>query len=189
MNMATDTTFQERKFKAAFDLIDADKNGVVSWDDCYRPVDKARQELGWTKQDPRFLKVVQSQKACWELVLQANDLDHNGTISYKEYIAFFFRMTIEVARTGKIPPWALEYCHNVHRSLDLNGDGGVTQSEYAIYLRAIGSDADPKSVFPKLDLNKNGKVTVDEMEELLMQFVTSTNPDSPGNYLLTGKLA
>ena len=185
--MATGTSIQERKFTSFFNHFDADKDGVIEWSDIQRFADKARQELGWTKEDPRFVRILNSQRACWDQMLKANDLDSNGRITYREYIGFIFKIAMDSLALGKLPPWVVEYCRNVHRSFDLDGDGAVTVKDYGVYLRAMGSDADPKSVFAKLDINKNGKISADEMVVLLQQFVISNDASSPGNYLMTGK--
>ncbi|WP_257446689.1 EF-hand domain-containing protein [Archangium lipolyticum] len=185
--MATDNPILERKLKAFFSLLDSDKNGVLKWNDILRPAERARQELGWTKEDTRFVKLVQELRAGWDRVLQVQDLDHNGSISYDEYVRFVFRMGLEWTANGALPAWAVELSNNFQRALDLNSDGTYTANEYAIYLRAIGSDADAKSAFAKLDLNKNGKLTYDEVLVLAKQYATSTDPSAPGNYLLTGK--
>ena len=56
-----------------------------------------------------------------------------------------------------------------------------------IFFRLIGSDADAKSVFAKLDTNKDGKITFDEFMVLGKQLAGNIDPAAPGNYLLTGK--
>lgn len=173
--MATAPSIQERKFRSLFNHLDADKNGVLSWNDCMQPAERARMELGWASDDSRYRLVTTLMRACWDGVLKANDLNQNGTIQYKEYVSFLNKTAAEMAKTGNLPPWAL-----------LDGDG-ITPQEYAIYLRSIGSDADPKKAFAKLDINKNGKITIDELHKLLRQYLNSNDPDAPGNYLLTGK--
>lgn len=173
--MATDTSIQERKFHSLFNHLDSDKNGSISWNDLQVPAERARHELGWVQDDPRFVMAVHLMKAGWDKALQTNDRDHTGSISFNEFVAFIFRTAVESATSGQLPSWAL-----------VSGDG-ITPNEYAIYLRAIGSDADPKSVFAKLDINKNGKISIDELHALLIQYLGSNDPNAPGNYLLTGK--
>ncbi|WNG53965.1 hypothetical protein F0U59_03515 [Archangium gephyra] len=173
--MTTNPSIQERKFLSFFNHLDADKDGVLSWNDILRPAEKARVELGWTKTSPKYTTVMQFMRAGWDACLKTSDLDHNGTITYKEYVAFFFRSAVESVVSGKPPSWAM-----------VTGDG-ITPSEHAIYLRSIGSTADAKSVFAKLDINKNGKISIDELHLLLWQWMGSNDPDSPGNYLMTGK--
>ena len=185
--MATDSPILERKLKSIFSLLDSDKSGMLKWNDLLRPAEKARQELGWTKEDARFVKLVKELRAGWDQVLKLQDLDHNGSISYEEFVRFIVRMGLEWTVNGALPAWGVELGNNLQRALDLNSDGTYTAKEYAIYLRAIGSDADAKSAFAKLDLNKNGKLTYDEVLVLAKQYATSTDPSAPGNYLLTGK--
>lgn len=185
--MPVDTTIQERKFKTAFGLIDSDKNGVIGWNDVLRIADRIREDHGWTKENARYLKLVQQLKTGWERILQIQDLDRNATLSYNEYVGLIARVGVEWAVNSALPSWALEISKALQSVLDLNGDGTYTVKEYAGYLRAIGSDADAKKVFAKLDLNKNGKLTFDELLELAKQFATSNDPASPGNYLVAGK--
>ena len=182
-----DTTIQDRKFKPFFSLLDTDKDGAINLNDFLRPAERARQELGWTTGDARYLKLVQSLKAAWNQILQVQDLDKNGGISYQEYIGIIFRIGLEWGVNGALPAWAVELSNTLQSALDFNGDGAFTANEYAIYLRSIGSDADARSVFAKLDINKNGKLTYDEILVLAKQLAGSSDPASPGNYLLTGK--
>jgi len=173
--MTTDTSIQERKFLSLFNHLDVDKDGALNWNDFLRPAEVARQALGWAKTDPKYTTTMQFMRAAWDACLKSNDLDKNGTISYREYVAFFFKSAIESMMSGKPPSWAM-----------LPGDG-ITPNDYAIYLRAIGSDADPRAVFAKLDVNKNGKIEMDELYTLMWQWMGSNDPTSPGNYLMTGK--
>ncbi len=182
-----DNTLLDRKFKPFFTLLDADKDGAIHLNDFLRIAEKGRQALGWTTGDARYLKFVQSLKAAWTQILQVQDLDKSGNVSYQEYIGLIFRLGVEWAVNGKLPAWAADLSNGLRPVLDPNGDSAVTVTEYAIYLRAIGSDADAKTAFSKLDINKNGKLTYDELEVLGKQLAGSTDPAAPGNYLLTGK--
>ena len=182
-----DNALLDRKFKPFFTLLDIDKDGAINLNDFLRPAERARQALGWTTGDARYLKLVQSLKAAWNQILQVQDLDKNGGISYQEYIGLIFRLGLEWAVNGTAPAWGVELSNNLKSVLDFNGDGAFTANEYAIYLRSIGSDADAKSVFAKLDINKNGKLTFDEIQVLAKQLAGSSDPAAPGNYLLTGK--
>lgn len=185
--MPVDTTLQDRKFKTAFGLIDNNKNGVIGWKDVLRIAERIREGYGWTNETPRYLQLVQRLKSGWEKILQVQDLDRNGTLSYNEYVSLIARIGVEWAVNNALPAWALEIGTALLSVLDVNGDGTYSVKEYAGYLRAIGSDADAKKVFAKLDINKNGKLTFDELLELAKQFATSNDPASPGNYLVAGK--
>jgi hypothetical protein len=182
-----DTTAADRKFKPLFSLLDTDQDGAINLNDILRPAEKARQQLGWATGDARYLKLVQTLKAGWTQSLQLQDIDHNGSLSYQEYLSLFLRLGLEWSINGVLPAWAVELSNNLQSALDFNGDGAFTADEYAIYLRSIGSDADAQSVFAKLDINKNGKLTADEVQVLAKQLAGSTDPAAPGNYLLTGK--
>ena len=172
----TDTTLQDRKFRSFFDYLDVDKDGAISWSDILRPVEKMRQGLGWATTDPRYTMVMQFSKGGWDSCLQICDADKSGTISYKEFVTFFFKTALDAAMSGKPPAWTVM------------AGNGATQAEYTAYLHAIGSDADAKAAYAKLDTNKDGKITMDELNKLAWEWMGSNDPSAPGNYLMTGKI-
>lgn len=180
------STFRQRKYAAFFDHLDNNDDGVVDRHDWDRYAEIIRAEKGWSAREPQLEALVESTTVWWESMRSAFGVTEDEGIGRVQFVAFCDRMAQELRAGGPPPQWAIDMCIRTHQMLDSTGTGTVDASEYAVWLRAIGSSADPEEVFAKLDLDGDGVVSRDEMVTLLGQFFISEDPAEPGNYLLTG---
>jgi len=179
------STFATRKFEALFDHLDLNDDQVIDTEDFRRYAARMQAERGWSDDEPKLTAMLSATHDWWtDMIKRAGGDDQK--VTRQEWLSFWEAIGQEFATTKMPPPWALTLCQRTHQALDLNGDGTVNAEEYAAWLRAIGSKADPAAVFAKLDLNGDGVVNVVEMMGLFGQFAVSEDPADPGNYLMTG---
>lgn len=185
--MALVSELQLRKFSTVFHFLDRNKNQVLDWEDFCRGVYFIRKERGWSDGDPRLLNLLQAYETYWQKMLALCDEDENGVITLYEFLRLHEQVADEIRESGRVPSWALQLFQDTHRALDIDGDGSITQDEYALHLRSIDSDADPRAAFLRLDLNHDGGIDIAELEQLYQQFIMSNDPNSSGNWLWVGK--
>ena len=177
--------FRKRKFEALFNHLDINNDGVINLDDFTRYAERLRAERGWAADNPKVTRLVEGSRQWWtEMLSRIGRTD--SVIARDEFVAFWDGVGKEAMAAGTPPAWVIDVCTNTHRALDLNGNGTVDQTEYGVWLRAIGSTANAADVFKRLDLNGDGVVRLNEMLQLFSQFVLSEDPAEPGNYLMTG---
>lgn len=67
------------------------------------------------------------------------------------------------------------------------GDGVVTQREFRAWTRALGTSTDAAdAAFEQLDSDGDGSVTREQMIDLLWDYHSSADPQSPGNWAYGG---
>ena len=103
-------------------------------------------------------------------------------------VGFFVSAYDAAQQDGELPRAAQDHVLTTFEVLDLDGDGEISCEEYAIYLAAIGSDADPVAAFRRLDVEGRGALSLRSIEGLYGEWVSAGEPERRGNYLLTGRL-
>ncbi len=76
------------------------------------------------------------------------------------------------------------------RAADRNGDGVIGPEEYLSLYAATGADRDAVlEGYRKLDLNDDGKLTVEEFQKRVREFYSSAGLEAAGSFLLGHPLA
>lgn len=180
------TDYQKTKFDTYFRHLDRDGSGAVEWKDFEVVIENLRSAKGWSADEERYKRLVEVQRDYWQKIAERVDKDGDGKVSPAEFNDFHESVGREIKEQGRAPAWAVALVQAYHRVLDTTGDGTIDQSEYGAYLKALGSRVDPGEAFRRLDLDRDGNIDIEEMEQLYAQYITSDNPGEPGNYLVTG---
>lgn len=182
------TEFQARKFHALFDQLDDNKNGVLGFDDFAGHAHQIKATKSWGDDHPDFTRLMEAKAAFWKELHKRASTKGSDEISRDEWTSFWSHIAAEVKQTGVVPPWVTRIHFVLLTSLDLDGDGKVSLDEYSLYLKSIGSDADPRAAFQRFDANGNGTLELEELEDIFSQWILSQDPNDPGNYFLLGRL-
>lgn len=180
------TEFKKSKFLRTFRILDRNGNGVLDWEDFTSVAFTLRGELDWTEDSPKFQRLLGALQAYWERMVELMDTDGDGTIDEEEYLRFYRQFSEELPRLGAVPEWALDLFQALHRAVDLDNDGCISAEEYAMYLRALGSSSDPAVAFRHCDGDGDGYIDVDELNDLIAQYLSSDDPMEPGNWFVDG---
>ncbi|MFJ8208697.1 EF-hand domain-containing protein [Streptomyces sp. NPDC096033] len=73
---------------------------------------------------------------------------------------------------------------SIWKLCDKNGDGHVDAEEFLCFQKAVGSSPENRQIaFERLDLNKDGVLSVEEILSAYKDYYTSRDPEAPGNWL------
>ncbi len=183
---------QVRKFTTLFEYYDRNHNQFLSLSDFLGFADIASEVFGWREQDPdvfetRLAALRQSCQDMFLRLIRLADTNHDGQVSLPEYLTYLQRQALECKNMGTAAPWVRLASHQIKLLLDHDASGTINLNEYQQMLRVLGSDADAASAFAKMDSDGDGRLTMADIEKLALEFITSDDPDSPGNLLYCGK--
>lgn len=185
---SSSSRFRRTKYEDYFHCLDRNRSGYLDADDLRRFADHLQARLGWSAGDPRHAALVDAAQSYWRCLRDRMDEDQDGVVQLGEFVGCYDALADEIVGTGAIPPWAMVFVRALFQALDADGDGSISRLEYALYLEAIGSDADASAAFSRLDLDGNGVLDLQELETLYTQWLTDVEAGNPGNLLMTGRL-
>lgn len=180
--------FQQRKLRDYFHYLDLNESGTLDWDDFKRGAENIAEHLGWDPGHVSYNWLFSRRKALWEKLRKMMDKNSDGVISFQEVMVFFQGLVADIEEHGDVPRYAEGHVFTLLQALDIDGSGDLTSDELAAYYKAIGSEVDPEEVFAQLDLNGDGRITLEELEQLYVEWITADEPGAPGNLLVTGHL-
>lgn len=179
--------FKRKKFQRTFHVLDNDDSGYLDWDDFANVAYALKTRFDWADDAPKLRNLLAALRDYWARMLEFMDSDGDGQISLLEYLVFYERFSAEAPKlANKMPAWALDMFQALHHAVDADNDGCISVDEYEIYLKALGSDADAARAFAHIDLDGDGYLDVDEVEQLFSQYLVSEDPKDPGNWFIDG---
>ncbi len=169
---------QLQKFTTLFRLYDRDGDGVITVSDYVGVAERFAAALGWGAD--RAAPLVEQRKTAFAKlgggqVSQAQFLDALGAEA-------------KVWSTGAGVPELAVDCPELMAALGKEQFATMGHAEYKAFLSAMGSDADPDMAFMRIDRDDDGMLILTDLQGLVMEFFTSSNPDDAGNLLFAGAL-
>ena len=178
---------QQEKLGRLFQLIDSDNNGFIDFIDLQGIMSRTLTPAGHDAGDPVYDAAEVLLRWLWEAIKGEADTDSDERISTAEWTAMW---TAQLAsdvpgETFSDLPSLVRRIHLVlAQALGVNANSGADLATYQRFLAPYGSTASAKSeaAFRALDLDGNGLISIDELQQLTAEYFLS-NDDAPGNAL------
>jgi EF-hand domain pair len=176
---------QIQKFTTLFRHYDRDSDGYIDIEDFVVVADRAASLLGFGAGSDHRARLIAYQRGIFDRL--ANITETVDTpMSLSSYLVSFASLAASMA--ASLPPECQRSCQELMSILGGDQYPIITIVQYTAMLRAIGSTADPEPAFQRLDRDDDGALILSDLESLTFEFVTSNDPDAPGNWLCCGTL-
>jgi Ca2+-binding EF-hand superfamily protein len=177
--------FRDAKVSMWFHLLDVSRSGYLAREDFQSLADRVLGVIRGAGHSGDG--VAAAFEALWDVILSRADEDGDGIIGLDEFLGYHRTLAAD-AVGGRLPAYAVEPVWALFSALDHDHSGGISHEEYALYLRSIGSHADARLAFERLDLNGDGVVSLEEVVQHYTDWVCTSDYESPGNLLMTGSV-
>jgi hypothetical protein len=172
----------QKKLTQHFRFRDLDKDGFVErsdWVQCAQNLIAIRE---WQFGSPEYEEVMARHVAMWTTFWEPADLNRDGKVALDEYL--------HLAETQRKKGFTYEMKQvrklfgAIFDTVDLDGDGEITLSEYKLFYRAWGIDgATAVSAFSSLDLNADAKLSREAFLQYGVNFYINDEPEVAGNMI------
>jgi Ca2+-binding EF-hand superfamily protein len=173
---------QKRNQSSFFRMIDFNKDGVITWADHEAILDRFAAATKMSKGSPEFTALRGAIERNWDELKKHADLDKDDAVGLDEWIAHHERM-MATPEGYRIAIAAIS--EMLLGLADDDRDGKLTPANYVMLLGVYGVGADKATqAFAKMDVDRDGKVSTEELMNAVEQFVKSANPNDPGHWLI-----
>ena len=155
----------------------------MSWDSLSLLLAKLQQLRRGDDPSAGGAAVPTAGRRLWEALASHLDNDHDGIISAEDFLRLIDWARHDMAQIGKLPQWLFTIGVALYALMDVRQRGQLAAAEYSNFLAALGCPSESAAEFARLDLNRDGAIDMEEMEELYIQWLLSTAPEDPGNFL------
>lgn len=177
---------QQEKLDRLFSLIDIDSSGYIEFSDMQGVMNSTLAHDGHAAGSPVFDAAEVLLRWLWESIKGEADTDSDEKISMAEWNAMW---SAQLADDGDIVfedlPALVRRVHLiVAQALGINANRGADLATYTRFLAPYGDSvtANAQAAFSRLDLDGNGLISIDELQQLTAEFFLS-NEDAPGDRL------
>lgn len=175
------TEFQKQKLPRLFALHDLDRDGVLTRADFEEYTRGIASTRGWGPESAEYRELLAGFLTFWEGLAQTANARGADRVTLTEWLDYWDRI---LETPGMYDQIVERIGRMVFTILDQDGDGSVTAEEYAAQYRHGALDVEEAAAaFARLDLDGDGRLSVDEIMQLAEQFFRSEDPDEPGNVL------
>lgn len=169
---------QLQKFTTLFRLYDRDGDGTITASDYVGVAERFAAAMGWSGE--RAAALVEQRKVAFQKLGAEK-------VSQGKFLEAFGALAQLWSSGGGVPEMAVD-CPELMAVLGREQFATMGLGEYKAFLGAIGSKADADMAFMRLDRDDDGMLIQSDLQSLMMEFVTSNNPDDSGNLLFAGEL-
>jgi len=192
-------TYQDKKIKALFDLMDINGNNQIDFHDFIKHALYLKKKRRWEDDSKEFKEIMDAKSTFWAIlthkggVIKEDDLPENPRepsefkLKYKHWLKFWDNVREEFA-TGKQSRWLLMVLVSIFKNINATGGSTIEEREYNDYLDSIevpgkddvniGNLAEQKrsEAWNKISRGKD-YIEIDDMFHLLQEWLESDQPD------------
>lgn len=175
------TEVRKRKLSYLFNILDTNKNELLQPDDFANVADKLCDTLRYGQQSKERLRLkLRSLRLYIQLLIDMEKED--TTITRDEWLDLFG------SRKKIAPKVAKKYIFRtatyIFNLFDQNEDRVISRREYLDMFRIYNIDLSySERGFELLDENRDEQISLDEMVKGFKDFLMSSNPEAPGNWI------
>lgn len=180
--MNTLTPLQERKARRMFEVFDINKDGKVERNDFNLIVDRLSEIVPFSKQSETYRGLSYLYQNRWKKMLFFADSDKNEQISVQEWIAYCNSLIEKNMYEEDILPIT---CYVIQLFADQNKkeEFKIDESVFEKFFVAYGIEKGlSKQTFEKLDINKKGFLTEEQITTYWREFYESDDENALGNW-------
>jgi len=175
---------QLARYDRVFDAY-ADAEGYLTRDGFTRHTQALAELRGQAPDAPAIAAFDAELGKVWDQLAAAADADHDGRVSRDEWRTAAAAITAAIweADAASVPSPFQDWVGALYRVIDADGDGHITQQEYADWLAALGlaADTDIDAAFAGFDLNADGYLSLEEFTACYNQFWSEFDATVPGH--------
>jgi juvenile hormone diol kinase len=177
------TELQKRKLTVLFHHHDMDKDGYLAREDYEEYARRVCEALDLAPGSEEYDAVHTQTVAAWDTdVLKAFDRDGDNRVSLEEHLEAY---DVSINDPALYERLSIGYARSMLKLWDRDGDGRLSGAEYVTLMGCFGVSEDAaQKAFQHLDQSGDGYLSTEEMIKAVEEFLTSDDPDAPGNWLI-----
>ncbi|MDQ3402021.1 MAG: EF-hand domain-containing protein [Actinomycetota bacterium] len=154
---------QDSRLKRRFELWDTNGDGAIDKSDYETEARRILQSFGEQESSPKGRALLTAYLGMWDKLAGKAKMNGDGKISLEQFTQISERELVDGGDAGfdrNLRP-TIEAIVNI---LDTDGDGEVSQSEFARWMKATGVDQrQATEAFQQIDVDGSGRLTVEEL--------------------------
>ncbi|MGW7415778.1 EF-hand domain-containing protein [Streptomyces sp. NPDC054863] len=172
-----------RKIDLCFGYADQNRDGVLDAGDALTLASRVVAAVGEPFDSPKSVALLGACDQWWRKLCAELDTDDNGRVDAAEFRTGMLQLPA-FRDTSEGDEALGAACALIWALCDRDDDGLVSAAEFGRFQGALGVSPEARQVaFDHLDLDGDGHLSVDELVSALREFMTSTDPAAPGNWL------
>ncbi|MFT5680945.1 MAG: Ca2+-binding EF-hand superfamily protein, partial [Myxococcota bacterium] len=184
---------QQEKLDRLFQLIDIDGSGFIEFSDMQGVMNRTLSQDGHAAGSPVYDAAEVMLRWLWEAIKGEADTDSDEKVSATEWSAMWTAQLAsddaplpegDIALFEDLPSLVRRVHLILAQAMGINANRGADLATYQRFLAPYGEPvvASAEAAFGRLDLDGNGLISIDELQQLTAEYFLS-NDDVPGNSL------
>ncbi|MEH2004547.1 EF-hand domain-containing protein [Nostoc sp.] len=173
------TELQKKKLTHYFNAFDVDKNGTLEKSDFDKIVNGYAKTYKITQNSETYQYISSTYGKRWDALAKEADTNTDNKVSLDEWLSYQDKL-LNDPKSNFL--W-LRVASMFIDIQDIDKDGTWSLEEYKIMykIHGVGDDILAAEIFSKLDFDGDGKISKNDLMNLVADFYLSDNPQAPGN--------